>query len=142
MHPTQALSVQRLQLPRYEDERGTLSVVEENNNVPFAIHRIFWISDVPSHMCRGGHAHWSCHEALFAISGHFEISIDEGDGFKDYHVASGGMGIVVPAGSWCVLRNFSSDAVCLVLASETYDTTGYCHDYDEWRSKFKETASI
>lgn len=135
-------SVQRLQLPKYVDERGVLTVAEGCIDIPFDIARIFWISNVPSESHRGGHAHWSCHEAIFAVRGSFEIEIDDGSTVAAFVLTEGGDGVVVPAGAWCDLRAFSTDALCLVMASESYDVTGYCHNKEEWRQAFVSRSKL
>ena len=133
MNASQSLGVIDIQLPQYVDNRGELTFAEGQTAIPFDIARVFWICNVPPGQRRGGHAHWHCHEALFAVSGSFRILVDDGHEERNVLLDSPTHGIVIPAGAWCELEDFSSDALCLVLASEHYDATGYCHDKREWR---------
>lgn len=95
---------------------------------------MFWIRDVPPGTERGGHAHTSCAEIVFAATGSVEISVDDGRGVRQVFVLNNpGVGLYIGPNVWCELRHFTSDAVCLVLASEDYDSRGYIHDYDAFR---------
>ena len=138
---TSDIGICELQLPQCVDERGVLTYAEGASAIPFAIERVFWISDVPAGMCRGGHAHWSCHEALFAIRGHFSVDIDDGTGCRHFLLDSPTRGVVIPAGAWCELTSFSEDALCLVFASEHYNADGYCHSPQSWREQVGQVKS-
>ena len=142
MHHFTNMPIQRLQLPKNVDSRGILTFAEGERHIPFAISRVFWISDVPAGQRRGGHAHWQCHEALFAVVGRFIVDIDDGQGAQTFVIECGGDGVVVPAGAWCELHDFSSDAVCLVMASEPYDATGYCHEHSRWLQIMRQEHSL
>ena len=135
MRGNHELGIIDLQLPKHVDDRGVLTYAEGATSIPFEIARVFWISDVPVGARRGGHAHWSCHEALFALRGSVCIDIDDGCVCRSVCLDTPTHGIVIPAGAWCELHSFSADALCLVLASEHYDALGYCHDKDVWRSR-------
>ncbi|MCR5179814.1 MAG: FdtA/QdtA family cupin domain-containing protein [Bacteroidaceae bacterium] len=127
--------VELIQLPENVDERGRLSFAEGGLHIPFDVKRMFWISDVPPGKIRGGHAHWTCHEAVFPVSGSFDIEVDDGYCSRTFTMNSPSLGILIPAGIWCELRNFSPGSVCVVAASQEYDATGYANDYDSWKHK-------
>ena len=126
----------RVQLPKNVDERGVLSFLEGGSDIPFEVARVFWITDVPAGKTRGGHAHWTCHEAVFAVQGRFEIEVDDGRQREVFVLDAPNEGVVVPAGAWCELRHFEPGTVCVVMASEHFDANGYVHDKGEW-SKVK-----
>ncbi|MBO4906714.1 MAG: FdtA/QdtA family cupin domain-containing protein [Bacteroidaceae bacterium] len=130
------MSIKRIKIAEYQDKRGSLDVVEFSSSLPFIPERMFWISRVPTGETRGGHAHWTCHEALFAACGSVRIAIEECGGSSEcIELNSGDDGVIIPAGAWCELTDFTNDAILLVLASEPYDASGYCHDYQEWKNK-------
>ena len=132
-----SLDVQWIEIPQKTDERGALSVMDAVSSLPFCIQRVFWITDVPAGQTRGGHAHRTCHEVVFAASGSFELEIDDGRRTSVVQVQRPCVGVLIPAGVWCQLRNFAPGTVCLVAASEPYDSTGYVHDYAEWKEELK-----
>lgn len=113
------------------DERGALTFVEKGV-LPFKIERIFWITSVPEGKTRGGHAHKTCIEAVFAANGSFDITIDDGSCRFTAHIEDGVKGIIVPAGAWCELFNFTPGSVCIVAASERYDPQGYVTNYGDY----------
>lgn len=123
----------------HEDARGRLFVVSPDN-LPFLPRRVFWIRDVPPGTERGGHAHASCAEVVFAVSGSVEISVDDGrGGRRAFLLDNPGVGLFIGPNVWCELRRFTPDAVCVVLASEDYDPRGYIHDHDAFLSHAHET---
>ena len=109
-----------IDIPKIEDRRGNLSVVEEFKNVPFHIARAYWLYDVPAGAMRGGHAHKRLKQLLIALSGSFTVTLDDG------HEK------LIETGIWRTIDDFSSGAVCLVLASELYDESDYIYDYEEF----------
>jgi hypothetical protein len=113
----------------FADERGELSFAEGLKEIPFRIARIFWIKNVPEGEERGGHAHWKCAEAIFPLTGGFDIYIDDGFVHHTFKMTKPEEGILVKPGVWCVLRNFKPGTVCLVAASMEYDAEGYVNDY-------------
>ncbi|MBQ8099634.1 MAG: FdtA/QdtA family cupin domain-containing protein [Bacteroidaceae bacterium] len=121
-----------VRLSPHKDERGELCCIENNKELPFHFERIFWIYDVPQGAERGGHAHSSCSEAIFPLSGGFDIFLDDGQHRQTIHLASPHEGIIVKAGVWCELKNFLPHTVCMVAASNAYDPTGYIHDYQQF----------
>lgn len=122
-----------LDLPKIVDPRGNLTVAEQMKNVPFDIARVYWTYDVPSGERRGGHAHRTCKEIIIAASGSFDVTLDDGWGGREtYHLNHPWQGLYVGTGVWRTLEDFSSGAVCLVLASELFDEQEYIYDYDEF----------
>lgn len=127
-----------VQLPENVDERGRLAFLEGGKHIPFDVKRVFWITDVPEGMTRGGHAHWTCHEVVFPVAGSFEIEVDDGECALTRVMDNPSTGIVIPAGAWCELRRFAPGTVCVVMASQDYDATGYVHNRKEWLKVKKE----
>lgn len=113
------------------DNRGSLTFVE-GVTLPFSIKRMFWITSVPKGAVRGGHAHASCSEAVFAVSGSFRMHLSNGKDECSVMLHGPGQGILVPAGMWCDLTDFSDDCVCVVAASEPYDGKGYINTYENY----------
>lgn len=122
-----------IELPKICDPRGNLTVVEQMKNVPFDVKRVYWTYDVPAGESRGGHAHKRLRQLIIAVSGSFTVTLDDGKGNrKDYHLNHPWQGLLVNTGIWRTLEDFSSGAVCLVLASELFDEEDYLYDYDEF----------
>lgn len=118
-------------LPKiHEREKGTLSFVENLENIPFAIKRIFYLYDIPGGESRGAHAHKECHQFLIAVSGSFEVQLDDGKVKKTVMLNQPFRGLHIPPAIWASEVNFSSGSICLVLASHTYDEKDYVRDYD------------
>lgn len=118
----------------HADARGRLFVVGVDD-LPFVPRRVFWIRDVPSGAVRGGHAHRTTSEVLFALNGSVEVSIDAGDGERRVVLDDPAVGLYIGAGVWCDLRRFSVDAVCMVLASEDFRPEGYINDHAQFLSE-------
>ncbi len=118
-----------IQLGKIEDDRGNLTVVQSEGTVPFDIRRVFYIYDIPGGEARGAHAHKTCHQFLVAASGSFEVALDDGTEQRTVFLNRPFMGLHIPPGIWAAEQEFSSGAVCLVLASEAYDETDYIRDY-------------
>ena len=122
-----------LDLPKIYDPRGNLTVAEQMRNVPFEVKRVYWTYDVPAGERRGGHAHKECVEFIIAVSGSFTVTLEDGKGNrKDFHLNQPWQGLLVPTGIWRTLEDFSSGAVCLVLASELYDEDDYIYEYEDF----------
>lgn len=122
-----------LDLPKIYDPRGNLTVAEQMKSVPFEVKRVYWTYDVPAGERRGGHAHKECVEFIIAVSGSFTVTLDDGKGnHKDFHLNHPWQGLLVPTGIWRTLEDFSSGAVCLVLASELYDEDDYIYEYEDF----------
>lgn len=121
-----------IELPKIIDPRGNLTVAEENKNVPFEIKRAYWVYDVPGGECRGGHAHKQCLEFIVAVSGSFHVTLDNGKEKQTYLLNHPWQGLLVDTGIWRTLDDFSSGAVCMVLASELFEEEDYIREYDEY----------
>lgn len=121
-----------LQLSRHFDPRGNLSVIEEIKDIPFKIERSYWIYDVPGGEKRGGHAYKENQEFIVALSGSFDVILDDGNEKKTFHLNRSYYGLYVPKGIWREMENFSTNSLALILASTKYDENDYIRDYDEF----------
>ena len=128
---TKINDVQLIQIPTVEDLRGNLAFVQ-NDILPFELKRVYYLFDVPSTAFRGGHSHVNQHEILIALSGSFEVLINNGKEKKSYLLNKPNIGLHIPTGIWRELENFSSGAVCLVLASDVFEESDYIRDYNEF----------
>lgn len=122
-----------IELPRITDPRGDLTVAEQLKNIPFDIKRTYWTYGVPAGESRGGHAHRKLQQVIVAVNGEFDVVLDNGTEKKTYHLSHPWEGLFVGTGIWRTLENFSSGAVCLVLASELFDIEDYIYDYDSFK---------
>lgn len=123
---------QRIALSRITDPRGNLTVAQAYKDVPFNIKRTYWVYDVPAGECRGGHAHKQCKELIIALSGSFHLNLDNGAEQKTFLLNHPYEGILVETNTWRTLDDFSSGAVCLVLASEYFEEEDYIRDYQDF----------
>jgi dTDP-4-dehydrorhamnose 3,5-epimerase-like enzyme len=121
-----------INLPKIEDSRGSISFIEGNNHIPMALKRLYYIYDVPAGSKRGCHAHTDNYELIIAISGSFDVLIDNGKSKKKFHLNRPHIGLFVPPMFWRELENFSSESVCLVAASLEYDEGDYYRDYNDF----------
>ena len=119
-----------LQLPKIEDRRGNLTFIEGQRHVPFSISRVYYLYDVPGGAERGGHAHRGLHQFLIAMSGSFDVKIDDGCRNVRFHLNHSFYGLYLCPMIWREIDNFSSGAVCMVLASEYFADDDYLRDYD------------
>ncbi|MBO3097639.1 sugar 3,4-ketoisomerase [Gelidibacter pelagius] len=126
-----------IDIPTINEVRGNLAILEKDT-VPFEFKRVYYLYDVPSDAFRGGHAHKEQSELLIALSGSFEVVLDDGFETRRIMLNKPNKGLFVPTMMWRELDNFSSGAVCLVLASDTFDEADYIRDYDEFKL-FKST---
>lgn len=124
-----------LELPKIADPRGNLTFVEAGRHVPFSIQRVYYLYDVPGGAERGGHAHKGLHQLIIAMSGSFDIHLDDGCHKKSIHLNRSYNGLYVCPMIWREIDNFSSGAVCMVLASNFYDEADYYRDYDQFVSE-------
>ena len=118
-----------LKIPVVEDLSGNLAFIQ-NDILPFEFKRVYYLFDVPSSAFRGGHSHIEQHEVLIALSGSFEVTLNDGTNKRSYLLNKPNIGLHLPKGIWRELENFSSGAVCLVLASDVFEETDYIRDYD------------
>ena len=121
-----------IQLPKFLDQRGNLSFIEENKHIPFKIKRTYWIYDVPGGESRGGHAYKDTEEFIVALSGSFEVVLDDGEKKKSFLLNRSYYGLYVPKGYWREMVNFSTNSVGLILASTLYEPYDYIRDYNEF----------
>lgn len=122
-----------LQLPKIEDRRGNLTFIEGNRHVPFSIERVYYLYDVPGGAERGGHAHKHLHQFLVAMSGSFDVKLDDGHRKATFHLNRSYAGLYLCPMIWREIDNFSSASVCMVLASSHYDADEYVRDYAEFQ---------
>ena len=132
---------QLIQLPKFLDERGNLSFVEQFTHIPFEIKRTYWLYDVPGGECLGGHAYWENQELIIALSGSFDVLLDDGKEKKTFHLNRSYYGLYVPKGLWREMENFSTNSLALVLSSTKYDESDYIYEYDEF-VKLKQDGKI
>ncbi len=137
---------QIIQLPKFLDERGNLSFFENDNQLPFAIQRVHWIYDVPGGEERGGLAYKETEEFIVAMSGSFDVLVDDGEQQYHFSLNRSYMGVYVPAGTWRTITNYSTNAVAVIAASTHYDPNDAIRDYDEFKlwkqSVTKNTSNI
>lgn len=130
-----------LNLPRIADPRGNLSIIEQIKQIPFEIRRTYWIYDVPGGCDRGGHAYKENQEFIVALSGAFDVVLDDGKEKKTFSLNRSYMGLYVPKGMWRTMTNFSTNSLALVLSSTEYDVNDYVMDYDEFLKWSEEEAT-
>lgn len=123
---------QIIDIPIVHDQRGNLSVVEGGDLVPFDIKRLYYLYDVPGGATRGGHAHKNLRQLIIAASGSFDVVLDNGKTRQKFSLNRSYKGLYIPTMIWREIENFSSGAVCMVLASEHYDESDYIYDYNEF----------
>jgi dTDP-4-dehydrorhamnose 3,5-epimerase-like enzyme len=121
-----------IDLPKISDPRGNLTFIEGSRHVPFDIRRVYYLYDVPGGAERGGHAHKGLHQLIIAMSGSFDIVLDDGRDKKRIHLSRSYFGLYVCPMIWREMDNFSSGSVCMVLASNLYDEDDYYRDYQDF----------
>ncbi len=119
-------------LPRVEDTNNAITSLKENTELPFELKRVFYLYDIPDGESRGGHAHKACHQFMIAVSGSFDILLDDGVNKSTVHLNNPRVGLHVPPGVWDSELNFSNDAICLVIASHTYFEEDYIRNYEDY----------
>jgi dTDP-4-dehydrorhamnose 3,5-epimerase-like enzyme len=124
-----------INFPKIAEPRGNLSFIEGNNHIPFQIKRVYYLYDVPSGATRGGHAHKTLYEMMIALSGSFDVVLDDGKEKKLFFLNRPHYGLLIPPGVWRELENFSSNSVALALASDIYDEGDYIRDYEVFKKK-------
>jgi hypothetical protein len=122
-----------IELPRIIDPRGNLTFLEGQRHVPFAIRRVYWIYDVPGGEVRGGHAYRQLDEVVISLSGSFDVVVDDGGQKRVISLNRSYYGLLLPRMIWRHVENFSTNSVCLAVASMPYDVHDYVRDYDEFR---------
>jgi dTDP-4-dehydrorhamnose 3,5-epimerase-like enzyme len=129
-------------LPKFPDRRGNLSFIEENKHIPFKIRRTYWIYDVPGGVARGGHAYKENMEFIVALSGSFDVLLDDGNVKKIFSLNRSHYGLYVPKGMWRQMENFSTNSLALVLASTDYKVDDYIYDYNLFTNYINENISL
>ena len=134
--------VKLIELPKFTDPRGNLSFVEQNNHIPFTIQRTYWIYDVPGGESRGGHAFKETNEFIIAISGCFDVTVDDGAHKKTFTLNRSYYGLFIPKGLWRIMDNFSTNSFALEFADTKYDRANdYVMEYIEY-IKLKKNEKI
>ena len=123
-----------IELPKINDPRGNLTAIESGINVPFEVMRNYWIYDVPSGMWRDGHAFKDQEEFIVALSGSFDVVVNDGDKEQTFHLSRPQIGLYVPKMTWRHLDNFSTNSVTLVLSSTSYDPEDYIEDFELFKA--------
>ena len=126
------------EFPVIPDARGNLTFVEGNRHIPFEMNRIYYLYDVPSGAVRGGHAHKDLEQVLISVSGSFDVIVDNGVGREKFSLNRSHIGLYIGPMVWRDMENFSSNAICLVLASKIYDENDYYRDYDQFIKELAE----
>jgi dTDP-4-dehydrorhamnose 3,5-epimerase-like enzyme len=124
--------VKIINLPKIEDPRGNLSIIEEEKNIPFKIERTYWIYDVPGGQVRGGHAFKNQLEFIVALSGSFDLVIDDGVNKQTYSLNRSYYGLYIPAGLWRQMENFSTNSLAMVLSSTKFSEDDYIREYPDF----------
>lgn len=124
--------IQLINLPKIEDPRGNLSFIEEEKHISFKIERTYWIYDVPGGQIRGGHAFKKQQELIVALSGSFDVLIDDGKEQKTYSLNRSYYGLYLPAGLWREMQNFSTNSLAMVLSSTSFSEEDYIREYPDF----------
>ena len=122
-----------IDLPKVNDPRGNLTFIENDRHIPFDIKRVYYLYDVPGGALRAGHAHKTLHQFLIAMSGSFDITVDDGHHKMKFHLNRSYYGLYIPPMVWREIDNFSSGSVCLALASDFFDEADYYRQYSEFK---------
>lgn len=126
-----------IELPKISDPRGNLTFIEGGQHIPFDIRRVYYLYDVPGGAERGGHAHKALSQLIIAMSGSFDVILDDGGEKRRFHLNRSYQGLYVCPMMWRELDNFSSGSVCMVLASNIYQESDYYRDYNEYLTAIK-----
>lgn len=129
------MDAQIIELPKFLDRRGNLSFIEEGKHIPFKIARSYWIYDVPGGEKRGGHAYKENQEFIVALSGSFDVILEDEKECRTFHLNRSYYGLYVPKGLWRQMENFSTNSLALVLASTPFDKRDYIYDYQEFKKR-------
>ena len=132
---------QIIELPKFLDARGNLSFAQNHTHIPFEVKRTYWLYDVPGGEKRGGHAYRKTDEFVIALSGSFDVIVDDGKEKKTFHLNRSYYGLYIPKGIWREMNNFSTNSFALEFASTQYNPDDYIHDYSEFL-KLKEDGEI
>lgn len=122
-----------IHLPKFLDDRGNLSFIEEDHHLPFEIRRVYWIYDVPGGEQRGGHAFKQTEELIVALSGSFDVVLNDGEKDRRFHLNRSYYGVYVPMMFWRMLENFSTNSLALIIASTDFNEEDYIRDFDKFK---------
>lgn len=131
-----------IELPKITDPRGNLSIVEQTKQIPFIIKRVHWVYDVPGGYDRGGHAYKETEEFIVALSGSFDVVVDDGEKKEIFQLNRSYFGLYVPRGLWRTMTNFSTNSLALVLSSTKYDEKDYVSDYEEYKAWRTDSSKV
>jgi dTDP-4-dehydrorhamnose 3,5-epimerase-like enzyme len=131
---SQIEKIRLISLPKLVDQRGNLSIIEGNNHIPFQIKRVYWLYDVPGGEVRGGHAYKKLNEVIIALSGSFDVVLHDQNECRVFSLNRSYYGLFVPEMIWRSIENFSTNALCLILASERYDENDYIRNPSDFQS--------
>jgi len=134
MKKTSIYDCSMLEIDKHHNEKGNISVIENDRTIPFSIERVYYLYDVPGGESRGGHAHKKLQQFVVAVSGSFDVTVDDGESRRTFTVNRPYRGVLVVPGIWRELDNFSSGSVCLVLASTEYLEDDYIRDYNSLKN--------
>ena len=123
-----------IELPKILDERGNLSFLEENRHIPFSVKRCYWIYDVPGGEERGGHSYRVNQELIIALSGSFDVILNDGKTEKVFHLNRSYYGLYVPEGIWRQMSNFSTNSLAFIAASTEFNGSDYIRNFDEYKN--------
>ena len=126
-----------INLPKINDPRGNLSIIEENQDIPFSIKRCYWIYDVPGGEERGGHAYYQLEEFIVALSGSFDVVLSDGKNTQQFSLNRSYYGLYVPAKTWRHLENFSTNALSLHASDSSFDETDYIREFEEYERLYE-----
>ena len=129
-----------VELKKIGDRKGNITPIDNNLQLPFEVNRIFYLYDIPGGESRGAHAHRKCHQFLIAVSGAFEVMLDDGNTKRHVVLNRPYFGLHIPPNIWASEENFSSGAICLVLASHNYSAEDYIRDYNEFLKNVQKTS--
>lgn len=132
--PSSLNDVRLIVLPKIENPKGNLSFIEENSHIPFKIERTYWIYDVPGGQTRGGHAFKKQQEFIVALSGSFDVIVNDGIDQKTFSLNRSYYGLYIPEGLWREIENFSTNALAVILSSTSYSENDYIRNYNEYLS--------
>ena len=130
-----------IELPKIQNPAGNMTVVRNDREIPFSVQRVFYIYDIPGGQSRGAHAHKECHQFLVATSGSFEVELDDGISKRTVSLSLPNYGLHIPPGIWASEKNFSSGAICFVMASHGYDEQDYLREYEEFKKYRIDTSN-
>ena len=133
MRKTSVYDCSVIEIDKHHHEKGNLSVIENGKTIPFGVKRVYYLYDVPGGESRGGHAHKELQQLIVAVSGSFDVKLDDGKQKRTYTINRPYQGLLIVPGIWRELDNFSSGSVCLVLASTEYSAEDYIREYDKFK---------